>query len=146
MSDWSNPGYIILEGEDEAALKARFVELSARYPHFHPSEIGQTVFGGLRDGMSRGSQAGYVWSRDLEVLEAVRQWTLTAGSQATSIPTKETVVAELHAISQSVAVEAKDRIAALKTIAEIGGYITKQVQADIKTPKYPAIIFKKYEK
>lgn len=146
MTGWLDPSFVIFEGEDEAALKAQFIELSARYPDRTCFEIGQYVFRGLPDPASRGSQAGLIWSQDLAVQEQIRLWRQTGGQPAT-LPTKADLVNELLAIARDPAKDTRDRNKAYEQAAQMMGYIEKQIGIKDNTPKraLPAIVFKRYE-
>lgn len=122
-TNWAEP-VLIYEGEDEAALKRRFVELSVRYPHANPYEIGFKTFEGLYEQVARGAAAGLAWSKDLDICEAIRELGLVGVDMSADLPTKEMVMRELYALAR-LPIEAKDRIKAYETLANIAGYIEK---------------------
>lgn len=137
---------VIFDGEDEAALKTRFVELCAKYyPARSEFEIGEYTFKGLRDASSRGQQAGKVWIRDLEVLERIDEWKLNGD------PPSDRSVADKAELQREILARAreagdKESAAFYKLLAEMGGHIVKQVDANInETRPLPKITFKRYE-
>jgi hypothetical protein len=137
----------ILEGEDEAALKQRFIDLCARWPDRTPEEVGAYVFSDLVDPVLRGQHAGLTWSRQLEVQEAIRLLRLSGGS-VSELPSKEQLVSEVLAIARNERVDAKERNGAYKLALEAMGLITKQVDKtvnDNRPPPPPAFVIARYD-
>lgn len=123
MSDWFRP-VPLFEGEDEAALKAEFARLWAKYPNSTPAEIGYQVFADLFEPM-RGYQAGAVWSRELAVQEMRDEYALTGGDPSMiDLPSKEEAAKEVVALART-ARDPKDRLAAYRLYGEITGIIEK---------------------
>jgi hypothetical protein len=136
-------GALIFEEEDEAALKARFVELCAKYPDRTPQEVGRYIFQDLRDPGFRGEDAGIKWARSLDIQERIAKARLNGGvEQVELVPSREVLAAETLALARSARVDPKDRIAAYKLVAELEGHITKQVTKTIedKTERQPPTI------
>lgn len=122
MTDWVRP-VPLFDGEDEAELKARFAELWARYPNQSVYEIGLAVFRDMPEP-HRGSQAGHVWSKDLEVLQLRDELSLVGGLDDADLPTKEQVGRELIAMART-ARDPKVRLDAYSKYCEVAGYVTK---------------------
>lgn len=143
---WFEPTVVLFEGEDEAAMKAEFVKLCAKHPTRSPLEIGEYVFRGLRDPGTRGSQAGRVWAADLEIQERIDAEKLNGGQQLAAVPSKEVLAAEAMAIARDPATSSKERIAAYKLVAELGGHIIKSVEKKTEeVRRFPAVIFAQYD-
>lgn len=142
---------IIFDGEDEAALKDRFVELCAKYyPNRSEFEIGEYTFKGLRDASSRGQQAGKVWMRDLEILERIDEFR-RIGGHPVKVEAEDEIITKA-ALRQELLVRAreaddKESVAFYKLLAETNGWIVKQVDANIndKPRVIPTVMFKRYE-
>ena len=141
---------LIREDEDEAALKADFVRLSALYPNASPIEIGNHVFRSLKDPGMRGASAGTFWSMDLAIQERIREYKLTGGrsEQVITLPTKEEALAEVVAIARDTRQDAKDRNQAWLTYLKAQGHITEKVDktvTDKAAPAFPQFVIKRYE-
>ena len=127
MSDWIT-AVPIFEGEDEGELKAAFVKFSALYPNYTPFEIGEHVFRNLPDPISRGQQAGAVWGKDLEIKERIRLY--RAGESDTSDTSAENLIKQAWVIANDPNTESKDKVAAIKLIAQMQGNLKKERDAD----------------
>lgn len=118
-----------LEGENEAELRARFVTLTAKHGgRFTPHEVAKFVFRDLPDPNLRAMQAADYWSKDLEVQEQIRILTADGGEVVNT--EKARLLAMLMNIAQT-AVSDKEKLTAIRTIAEMEGYIVKAVDKKI---------------
>lgn len=81
---WTAP-VTILDGEDENALIARYVELSARYRDYSIFHIMQEVFRGLPDAELRAGQAAIAWGNSLEIKERIRKAIANGGSEPDAV-------------------------------------------------------------
>jgi hypothetical protein len=135
---------LLFDDEDETALKARFVELWAKYPDRSIVEIGDYIFKDLRNPEMRGAQWAMRWAKDLEVLEAVKK--LRQGQTQTDVASKTEIINSAWALAHSDRVDAKDRVAALKLIAEMQGMIEKNINKKTEEVKrrMPNIVFERY--
>lgn len=135
---------LLFDDEDEAALKARFVELWAKYPDRSIVEIGDYIFKDLRNPEVRGAQWAMRWAKDLEVLEAVKK--LRQGQVQSDVATKEEIINSAWALAHSQGVDPKDKVAALKLIAEMQGMIEKNINKKTEEVKrrMPNIVFERY--
>lgn len=132
MDPWAQ--IVFFEGEDEAALRAEFIELCAKHKnHYDNYEVAKYVFRKLRDPHARALQAAEVWGHDLEVSEAIRQLILLGSDDVET--SENSLKRRLLAIADDTKADDKDRISAIKTIAEMQGMITKPIE--IKTPGTP---------
>lgn len=130
---WAVEKVIIFEGENEAELKARFVELCARYPERNFFEVGEYVFKDLRDPVLRGQQAGSVWGKDLDILERIAKARRQGGyGNEDEVPAKDQIAIELVALARDEKVEVKDRVTAYFRAAEILGYVEKNVNKKVE--------------
>lgn len=133
------------EVEDLGPVKAKFIELWAKYPDRTPLEVADSAFKlcGLEPGF-RYAQYANSWASDLEVLEERDAKRPTARNPTKAVPDKDQLLAELLELARDPAHDAKDRVAAYTKVLEAEGHITKQISKDVgrKTPTPPAIIFK----
>ncbi len=142
---WDAP-ILLFEGEDEEALKAEFIRLSAIYPAYPPYEIAQVVFKGLRDPLLRSQQAADVWIADLEVKERIRQARLNGGVEPRPILTKEQQIAQLQALAEDSQTPVKEKLLAHRLIAEMQGYVIKAVEKSVtdKRAHFPQVVIAQY--
>jgi hypothetical protein len=133
------------EAEDLSPVKAKFIELWAKYPDRTPLEVADSAFRlcGLEPGF-RYAQYAQSWSTDLEVLEERDARRPTARNPTNKVPDKDQLLAELLELARDPGLDAKDRVAAYTKVLEAEGHITKQVSKEEgrKAPTPPAIIFK----
>src|ERR1051325_8391123 len=133
------------EDDDLAPVRAKFIELWAKYSDRTPMERAESAFRlmGLDPGF-RFAQYAQRWACDLDVLEQRDALRPLARNPSVAIPTKEELIAEQLEIARDPRVDAKDRNTAYRNAMEALGHITKQVSREtspkINTP--PAIIFK----
>lgn len=123
---------LILEDEDEAALIASFVELSARYPDRDSFEIAAHVFRNLFDPLLRSQQAALCWSRDLDIQERIRK--AKSNGNVEEEYTKEKWHAETLAIvrDERLGPQAKKAtLDGLRLIGEANGWIIKAIDKKI---------------
>lgn len=141
---WGEPP-LIYDEEDEAALKARFVELSALHPNRTPEEIGRFIFKDLRDPGFRGEDAGMKWSRELDIIERIRLARLNGGREVLpELPPKEVVLNEILTLARDPRTDPKDAHALYRTFLETQGHIVKQEAKTIDkkvAPAWPVINF-----
>lgn len=138
----------ILEGEDEEALKSRFIQLVASYPSHNPYEIAEHVFKDLRDPGLRSQQAAMIWLKDVEVLERIRLYRLNGGDEVRPVKSKEQLILELEVIAENDKTPIKERIAAYAQIARMQGYEIKAVEMttnDKTERKLPQFTFARYD-
>lgn len=136
----------IFEDEDEQALIGEFVKLSARYPDRNPYEICEHIFKNLRDPWLRSQQAALQWSKDLEILERIRQAKINGGTEAANSDPKKAWQAEVYAVINDERIgpqEKKARLDGLKLIGESNSWVTKSVQkqVDDKRRHFPQVVF-----
>lgn len=139
---WETP-VPIFEDEDEDELIARFVELTAVYgDKFEPFQITQEIFKNLKDPTMRANQAALVWSKDLAILERIKQARLNGGTEPKPIETKEMKLKKLEALYNNEDIGVKDRLAAMRLHAEIQGEITKAIEktTEDRTRHFPQIV------
>jgi hypothetical protein len=124
---------IFFDGEDETALKAKFVELSAKHKGIYNAyEVAQYVFRDLKEPEVRALQAAQYWGKDLAVLEAIDQAIALGPSD---VDTSEAQLKRrLLQLADTHHASVRDRVAALRVIAEMQGNIRKAVD---KTVTYP---------
>ena len=144
---WNNTP-VIFEDEDEAELKARFIDLWVRYPNEHIFTIASHVFKLQKDPETRSQQAALIWSKDLEVKEAVRQARLNGDEDQTEL-TKESLQRKLIATTEDESLDYREKkvmIEGYLAIAEINGWkikaidkktTTKRVKRPITIARYP---------
>lgn len=137
---------VIFEDEDEEALKAEFIRLSAENPDRTPIEIAEYVFRYAQDPSLRSAQAALIWSKDLEVLDRIRHYRLTGGDAEGEIASKKAKLKVLEAIYNDLGQKAADRIKAIELHAQIQGEIIKAVEKTIddKTRRFPKIVYAQY--
>lgn len=139
---WTAP-VPIFEDEDEQALIGEFVKMSALYPKHEPLEIARHIFKDLREPEMRAGQAALQWTKDLTILERIRQAKLNGGVEPKPLDTKEEKLAKLEAIYNDPDVGMKERLAAMRLHAEIQGEIVKAIDKSIndkRTPRVPQVI------
>jgi hypothetical protein len=140
---------VIFEDEDEEALKANFVRLSALYPQQGAFDIAAYVFKNQRDPEMRGQQAAMIWTKDLEIQERIREARLNGGNEPSPIPTKEQRLRQLQALFEDPETAVKDKIGLARLIAEIQGEIVKAIDKSVdhknKGPALPAFIIAQYK-
>lgn len=142
---WSAP-ILLFDGEDEEALKAEFVRLSALYPAYPPGEIAQVVFKHLPDPVLRSQQAADAWMAELEVKERIRQARLNGGVEPRPILSKEQQIAQLQALADDDKTPIKEKLAAHRLIAEMQGYVVKAVEKKIddNRRRFPSVVIAQY--
>jgi hypothetical protein len=119
---WHLSGPPILEGEDERELKLAF----ARYCFENPGlerEAGYHVFPG-RDNFGRALQA-QAWIHDPIVRAELNAMRGDEDAVDERCPSKADLESEAWDIARNPAVDAKDRIAAIRLAAEMQGAIQK---------------------
>ncbi len=124
---WDTP-VPIFEDEDEGQLVNEFVRLSALYEDkgYEPYQIAQVVFEGLRDPIMRANQAAMVWSKDLAILERIRQAKLVGPADKEIIQSKEEWERRMLAViedSKLTSQEKKARIDGLNSIAKARNWV-----------------------
>lgn len=129
MDRENNPGpwntVCFFPGEDQEALKSRFVDLWARYPHISVFEIARLTFQALPDAELRAGQAATAWRNDIDVLERVRIRQITGDAVDDSeIQLRKRALA----IADDQNQRASDRIAALRLCGELQGIVKKSVE------------------
>lgn len=125
MSAWEPITFF--EGEDPEALKTAFVDLCAKHKdHFSAYEVAKYVFKDLKEPEIRALQAAKVWSEDLEVKERIRVAILLGSDSPETNPA--VLKRRLLAIADDPKENAKDRIEAIRTIAQMQGDIVKPVE------------------
>lgn len=127
---WTAP-VPIFEEEDEESLIADFVKMSALYPKYSVFEICQHIFKDLREPDLRANQAALQWSKDLAILERIRQARLNGGVEVLPIDSKENKLKKLEAIYNDPETGIKDKLAALRLHAEIQGEIVKAIDKKV---------------
>ncbi len=141
---WNQP-ILLFEGEDEEALKAEFIRLSAIYAAYPAGEIAQVVFKGLRDPILRSQQAADAWSNDLSVKERIRQAKLNGGVEPKPVLTKEQQLAQLQALADDDKTPVKEKLAAHRLIAEMQGFVIKAVEkTSTERRRFPQVIIAQY--
>lgn len=121
---WDTP-VPIFEDEDEDQLINEFVRLSALYPKYEPFQITQVVFKDLRDPIMRANQAAMVWSKDLEILERIRQARLDGPPDGVLIQSKEQWERKMLALLDDQTLNAQEkkvRREILDSIAKVKGW------------------------
>jgi hypothetical protein len=121
---WDTP-VPIFEDEDEDKLIGEFVRLSALYPQYEPFQITAEVFKGLKDPTMRANQAAMIWSKDLSILERIRQARL-AGPADQTIQNKEQLEARIKATIEDTTLhsqEKKVRIEGYMNFAKLKGWV-----------------------
>lgn len=136
----------IFEDEDEQALIGLFVQYSARYPDRNPYEICAHIFKDLRDPFPRSDQAASQWSKDLEILERIRQAKINGGTEQVESDPKKAWQAEVYAIINDPNLgpqEKKARLDGMKLIGESNAWVTKSVDktSTDKTRHFPQVVF-----
>lgn len=137
---------IFFPEEDAEEILLRYIDLMAQWQtQYSTYEICKVVFQHLRDPGLRSAQAADVWSKDLEIKEAIRQKVLYKDGPPKDEKTQYKDV--LKSIYEDQLVSARDRVAALRLVAELDGHVIKAV--DKKVTKNQAtsntFIFKEYE-
>lgn len=122
--------------------------MSAKYhSNFTAFDVARYVFKGLKEPEARSLQAATYWASDLEVQEAIRE-TIANGPIIPGI-TKEALAQRALAIADNITEDTKNRIAALRLVAELNGEIIKAVDKRVSYPDakggIPSIVFKRYE-
>jgi hypothetical protein len=142
---WSAP-ILLFDGEDEEALKAEFIRLSAIYQAYSPGEIAEVVFKNLPDPILRSHQAASVWMADLEVKERIRQAKLNGGIEPRPILSKEQQIAQLQALADDDKTPIREKLAAHRLIAEMQGFVVKAVEktVDDKRRRFPQVVLAQY--
>jgi len=132
-------GLPIFDGETEAELKAEFISLSIRYrnnPNVTPLDIAQHIFAKRKEPL-RYLQAYELWSKDIEVLDAI-----TNGCQSDE---NDEIKRFLRECMNDVRQEMKDRLKAADQLAEIEGKKVKAVDIKLsgnsKQPELPIFQF-----
>lgn len=109
---WAQNQLVFFEGESEADIKAEFIRLSAKHKNtFDPYQITAHIFAKLREPGLRAMQAADVWTKDLEVQEAIRA--IIVGND------DDELLQSLWEIARDRSEMARDRLKAMDQIAEI---------------------------
>jgi len=118
---WERVPPPIFEGEDELQLKLQYAGIVARNPNAKLT-AGYTVFPG-QDNYGRAMQA-QAWLSDPIVQEEIAR--IRDGDPKAFVPEQDAKVEQVAwEIAEDRQVEPKDRIAALKLIADVRGMIQK---------------------
>lgn len=128
--------------DDLDAVRAKFIELWAKYPDRTANEVAESAFRlcGLEPGF-RFAQMATIWAADLEVLEARDALRPTARNPDAKVPDKATLIAEMLELARNDRVDPKDRATLYKTVLEAEGHITKNVDKNVnKSPPVPSAI------
>lgn len=137
---------IWFENEDSEAILAKYIEFMAVHGvHFSSYDICKSLFSNLKDGLTRAGQATIAWSKNIEVQEAIRQRKLYSEKPKEE---KDQLKQVLKSIYEDQLLQAKDRIAAVRTAAELEGWIIKSVDkkvTDNSPPKPYTFVLKEYE-
>lgn len=132
--------------EDLDAVKAKFVELWAKYPDRSANEVAESAFRlcGLEPGFRYASFA-LAWGSDLEVLEARDKRRPLARNPDSLIPSKEQLLAEMLELARDAKIDAKDRAKLYRDVLEAEGHIAKVAPKETSkvVPTPPAILFRK---
>lgn len=121
---------IFFPDEDEAEIKARFVEVAARFygnPNFDKYDYAKWVFRDLREPALRAMQAADYWGKDIDIQQAI----LNLVNYKGEIEGKAKRIALLMSIAEDNSAQTKDRIAAIRVASELEGEITKAVEKKI---------------
>lgn len=121
---WETP-VPIFEDEDEDELIGEFIRLSALYPQYEPFQVCQVIFKNRRDPIMRANQAAMVWSKDLEILERIRQARLNGPTDEAQIQTKEQLQTRINSVIEDNTInsqEKKVRIEGYMAIAKLKGW------------------------
>lgn len=143
---WTAP-LPIFEDEDEAELISRFVEFSARYPAYTPFEICQHIFKDLRDPSLRANQAALQWSKDLLILERIRQAKLNGGAEpGNDADEKQKVKDELLAMARDEKTNARDRAKFYELWLDACGLLPKRIEkkSEDRTRRFPQVVIAQY--
>jgi len=129
MSNWSP--ILFFEGEDPEALKEAFCRMSATHgDRFSSFEIAAHIFRDLRDPDARAMQAAAAWSKDLGVQERIHALSTYTPVDNDHVPKQRLKSIALNIAEDRLASD-RDRLNALRLIAEMQGDITKPIE--IKT-------------
>lgn len=145
---WSAP-VPMFEEDNEAELIASFVRMSALYPAYSAYEICRHIFKDLRDPELRSNQAALQWSKDLEILERIRQARLNGGTEVSSQLSKEVLEQRILATIEDTTIgyqEKKARIEGYMAVAELNGWKIKAIEKKTQdeTRRFPQIIHAVY--
>jgi hypothetical protein len=121
MTGWAS--ILFYDDEDEAALKARFVDLWAVHKERSAYEVAQYVFKDLKEPELRADKAAQVWSKDLDVLEQIRLRRLNP--EGNGLASKEKTAAEILALAQNNKIGDKERVAAYRLYSDVMGFTNK---------------------
>lgn len=124
---------IFFADEDEAELKARFVEVAARHfnnPNFDKYDFAKYVFRDLPEPELRAMQAAEYWGKDLAVQQAILDLVNYKGE----VEGKAKRIALLMSIAEDATAQTKDRIAAIRVASELEGEITKAIEKKVTYP------------
>lgn len=141
---WTAP-VPFFEDEDEEAIVGDFVTMSARYPKYSAFDICQHIFKDLRDPEMRANQAALQWSKDLTILERIRQARLNGGFEQSAKLTKEQLQAKILSVTEDdnlTTQEKKIRLEGYMAYAETEGWKVKAVEkkTEDRTRRFPQLI------
>lgn len=145
---WNQPA-TFFEDEDEEALKAEYIRLSALYPTEDMFAIASYVFRNQVDPDLRCQQAAMIWNKDLSVKERIRQARLNGGKEP-ELLTKESLQAKILAVTEDEMIDYRQKKAMIDgylAYAELNGWKIKAVDKTIndKTAKnLPTFVFAQY--
>ena len=138
----------IFDNEDEAKLKASFVELSARYKDYPAADIAREVFKGLVDCDSRASQASILWGNSLEIKERIRRCRENNGKEPTPMTEEEEHLAWVKSQSRNDELTPSAQFKYAELYARMKGYIKDTVdpKADSNTKRQlPQMVITRYD-
>ena len=137
----------LYEGETIEDMVGEFVRLMAKYKRMYSAfDVAKQVFR-TRPEPLRFLRAAQLWQDDLDIKEQVDAL-IMRGDPALQVDSKEAKLRVLKQIYEDVRVDAKDRIAAIKTSAELCGEVVKHVEKKIednRPPAIPTFVIKRYE-
>lgn len=128
--------------DDLGAVKAKFVELWAKYPKRTANEVAESAFRlcGLEPGFRFATYA-LAWGTDLEVLEAKDKAAQTVRIPDIVTPSKEQILAEMLNMARDTTIDPKDRAKIYRDVLEAEGHITKTVDKTTRqAPPVPSAI------
>ena len=137
----------LYEDESIEEMVAEFVRIMAKYKRSYSAfDVAKQVFRTRKEPL-RFLQAAQLWQDDLDIKERVDEIMLR-GNIASQVDTKEDKLRVLKQIYEDGRVDAKDRIAAIRTSAELCGEVIKHVEKKIednRPPTIPTFVIKKYQ-
>lgn len=125
-------GFQFDKGEDAERIISRFVELSVLHydnTQFTPFAIALEVFNQekLRDPATRSASAATEWANALDIQERIRAG-YVRGKYGAFDASEEALIARVLAAAEKPYARLNDIVAAHRLVAEIKGYIRKQIE------------------